>query len=90
MLSQETSEEILIYGISKPFEKLLCGSMHKNISIYWFREIDTLYFSKKKYLIILSEDDLAIIRRSKECYDKLKALSFQKHVTLKTCSELSL
>lgn len=90
MIVMENKEILVVYGISKPFEDILETANGTQITTLWFKEVDIFYFSKKKYMIILSKEDEEIIRKSKECYDKLRALSFKKNITLKRCYDLAL
>lgn len=86
-LIEQNEYGAIIYGISKPFEKLIDEINKSELTSYWFFEIDNFYFSKNSYKIILNENDERIIKESIDCYNKLKTLSFKKNITILRCFE---
>lgn len=90
MVLLENEEKAIIYGISKPFENLVGKLPYNSILHLWEKEIESFFFSEKKYLIVLSSKDEIIIKRSKDCYDKLKSLSLKNNIEIKQCFNLIL
>lgn len=51
---------------------------------YWFEKIDNIYFSSDNDNIEIKLDDYdkQLILKSRDCFDKLKSLSFKKNITI--------
>lgn len=80
-------DEAFIFGVSSYFFECVFDLDISLIERLWFKEIDKIYFSKQRYTVILSNEDKYILRKSKNCYDKLKVLSYKKGIRIKELSD---
>ena len=79
--------EKVVLGISSQMD---ADMPEDEIEQGWYARVDTLYFSHAPILVILSSRDEEIIAHSLSCYQKLKALQYQPHITLKRWFDASL
>lgn len=73
---------MIIKGILKKIELEINSKNINKLIVYWFEEIDKLYFSQNTYTIFLSDIDKKIITTSKDCFDKLRVLNFKKNIKI--------
>ncbi len=79
----------VITSLSKKFQQQCdihsCNEEQLNkILPYWFEKIDDIYFSNSNDSIEIKLDDYdkQLILKSRDCFDKLKSLSFKKNITI--------
>ena len=79
----------VITSLSKKFQKQCdihtCDENQINKLVpYWFEKIDNIYFSSDNDIIEIKLDDYdkQLILKSRDCFDKLKSLSFKKNITI--------